>query len=273
VTEELEEQAAAAASGRRQPAEEEEPAGAPEWVVTFTDMISLLVTFFVLLMTFSSMEEFELLQIQGVLPGSKGEHDLLATHRVLEAPPYDHLTNVDVDQTHSAPHSRPDEQVERAQRPGERLDSDELLVDLTSVGDGIVISWGSRYSFAPGSADLVPDLARALDRLALILSHYPHQVVVEGHADADHPATPEFPDTLSISVARALAGAERLTAGGVESTRVQVTGHAAERPRTVGATAAERRSNRRIELRLLTLSRNRAEHLAETIRERMEGLR
>ena len=42
--------------------EDEGVPGAPDWVVTFTDMISLLVTFFVLLMTFSSMDDRELLK-------------------------------------------------------------------------------------------------------------------------------------------------------------------------------------------------------------------
>jgi len=40
----------------RRRAEEEEEAGAPEWMVTYSDSITLLVTFFVLLLTFSSIE-------------------------------------------------------------------------------------------------------------------------------------------------------------------------------------------------------------------------
>ena len=50
------------------------PPGAPEWVVTFTDMISLLVTFFVLLMTFSSLDAFDALKIDAWLDGNKGIH-------------------------------------------------------------------------------------------------------------------------------------------------------------------------------------------------------
>ena len=48
------------------------PKGAPEWVVTFTDMISLLVTFFVLLMTFSSIEDYDRLRVDGFLTGTRG---------------------------------------------------------------------------------------------------------------------------------------------------------------------------------------------------------
>ena len=53
-------------------AESEEPAGAPDWIVTFADMISLLVTFFILLMTFSTMEVYDAFNTDGALVGSQG---------------------------------------------------------------------------------------------------------------------------------------------------------------------------------------------------------
>jgi chemotaxis protein MotB len=252
--------------------EEEEPPGAPEWVVTFTDMISLLVTFFVLLMTFSSMAEYDLLQIQGVLPGSKGVHHPIANHRLVEPPESDLISNTDADTSHDEPHSRPEEQIDEQHRPGDSQDEDELLVDLTNVDDGLLITWGPEYSFLPGSAELPAKLARALDELAHTLAYYPHQVIVEGHADKDHPGTPTHPDALAMSVGRALAAADRLAAGGIEASRLQVAGHGADRPLNLGATVAARKANRRIEVRIATLDRARAEALAEQIRaRRLEG--
>ena len=44
----------------------------PEWIVTFSDMISLLVTFFVLLMTFSSLEEDDVIKVKGAMTGTPG---------------------------------------------------------------------------------------------------------------------------------------------------------------------------------------------------------
>ncbi|MHC4894009.1 MAG: OmpA/MotB family protein [Planctomycetota bacterium] len=255
----------------KEPKEEEEPPGAPEWVVTFTDMISLLVTFFVLLMTFSSMSEYDLLQIQGVLPGSTGTADPMAQHRIVKPPQYDVAANTSPDADHDEPHSRPDDQVEPEESPGDAPNEDDLLVDLTHVDDGLLISFGPRYSFAPGSAELPDRLRRSLDELAVVLFSYPHQVVVEGHADKDHTGTPRFPDALAISVARAAAAVDRLVQGGIEPLRMQVAGHGAERPLNTGSTVAGRQANRRIELRLLTLSRSRAEQLAEEIRQRGLG--
>ena len=254
---------------KKEPKEEEEPPGAPEWVVTFTDMISLLVTFFVLLMTFSSMREYELLEVQGVLPDNKGLNDPMKSHRVLPPPPDDVLANASNEGSLHQPHTRPDEQFDEDSGRADSPEEDELTVDLNRIGDGLVITWGPEYSFAPSSAELQPKLARALDELATVLVHYPHQVVVDGHTAQDHRSTPRFPDALTLSVARALAATERLAVvGGVERSRLQVAGHGSERPLNTGNTVAGRAANRRIELRLLTLSRARAEELGRQIRER-----
>ena len=50
-------------------AEEEESMGIPEWVVTFGDMMSLLLTFFIMLVSLSEMKEEE------KYPYMKGERD------------------------------------------------------------------------------------------------------------------------------------------------------------------------------------------------------
>ncbi|MEM7518826.1 MAG: flagellar motor protein MotB, partial [Planctomycetota bacterium] len=52
--------------------EEEAPAGAPDWIVTFTDLVSLLVAFFVLLMTFSSLDNSDAFKLRGNLLGTRG---------------------------------------------------------------------------------------------------------------------------------------------------------------------------------------------------------
>ena len=65
--------------------EEEQPAGAPEWMVTFSDIVTLLVTFFVLMLTFSSMDEevFNMfadsvagIGLEGVIPPSASKKGL-----------------------------------------------------------------------------------------------------------------------------------------------------------------------------------------------------
>ena len=54
------------------PREEEPKAGAPEWMCTFSDMMSLLLCFFILLFALSSIEEMKFQQTIGFIQGSFG---------------------------------------------------------------------------------------------------------------------------------------------------------------------------------------------------------
>ena len=56
----------------KKPQVEEGEQGAPDWIVTFTDLVSLLVAFFVLLMTFSSLNSWDSFQVRGDLLGMSG---------------------------------------------------------------------------------------------------------------------------------------------------------------------------------------------------------
>ena len=56
----------------RKKQEDEGPAGAPEWIVTFSDMVSLLVTFFVMLMSFSTISTNDSMMIVEAFSMSRG---------------------------------------------------------------------------------------------------------------------------------------------------------------------------------------------------------
>ena len=51
----------------RQPIKEAPPAGAPAWMLTFCDCMTLLLTFFVLLLSFSSFDESTLRRLEGAM--------------------------------------------------------------------------------------------------------------------------------------------------------------------------------------------------------------
>ena len=86
------------------------PKGAPEWVVTFTDMVSLLVTFFVLMMTFSSLREDELLKMPSWMQKLAGFHEVKGNSAV--SPELDQLTAMDLVRGKPQPHSRPADQLD-----------------------------------------------------------------------------------------------------------------------------------------------------------------
>ena len=242
-------------------AKEPEPAaGAPDWIVTFADMISLLVTFFILLMTFSTMETYDAFQTTGNLFGSAGVLRNDTGDTMTEPPDVDVMAAMDAMRGAAVPHSRPAEDLlDDLSLQAARPDEEHAEVDLTSVADGILIRYDERGSFQPGSAELPPYLEVALRELSTVVEHYPHMVVVEGHTDDTFTPTSRFPDAEAVSLARAEAAAELLIATSeLDPLQVQIAGYGKDRPREDNDSPEGRRLNRRIEIRILSLSEARA---------------
>jgi chemotaxis protein MotB len=242
-----------------------EPPGAPEWVVTFTDMISLLVTFFVLLMTFSSMEEYDLLRFQSLLNGNRGVLRSMHGPRMIETPPDDIIADSHPLDGALAPHARPSEELpEEISKTGTELQEDTVQIDLNEIGDGLLVTWDADASYAPGVLEPNPRLTDALKEVGEVLRFYPHVIVVEAHTASDFTPTSTYPDAQAFSLARARRAAEVFCElGGISPERVQLAGYGADRPKALNDSAKGRRTNRRIELRILSVPRSREERLEE----------
>jgi chemotaxis protein MotB len=243
--------------------EEDGPKGAPEWVVTFTDMISLLVTFFVLLMTFSSIDAYEALRVDSWLSANRGIHKQ-SGFALPDLGKDDVLSATSIERGALRPHARPPEHLpDSLQEMGQRLTEEHHEVDLNEINDGLVIEFGDEASFDPGSTELSDDLRLSLGEIARVLQNYPHLIVVEGFTDGAHRPTERYPTADSLSVARANAAARHmLRASQLTPELLQVSGHGARRPRADNVSPGGRRMNRRVRLRILSLSKVRANHLA-----------
>lgn len=241
-------------------AQEEGPKGAPDWIVTFADMISLLVTFFILMMTFSSLETYDAFNITrdimgttGVLTGSQGTS-------AVSPPEVDLMSAMDALRGASTTHTRPTNELQaNLEEMGQKLTEEYQPIDLKEVRDGLLITFDERACFNPGSAELTPYLSKALEELALVLEHYAFLVSVEGHTDAEFKATPSYPDAETLGAARASAAARWM----VEKSKlspmmVQIATHGMSSPVAPNDNVDGRRSNRRVELRLLSISRSRS---------------
>ncbi len=239
------------------------PKGAPEWIVTFTDMVSLLVTFFVLLMTFSSLDDRELLKVASWLDRTESALQEKPGDIVQEAPREDLLAAKDLQRGANRPHSRPQEHlVDNMEEMGQKLTEDHIAIDLNEVPDGLVIEFGPKASFAPGSVELTPELARSLREAARVLENYPYLVVVEGFADGAFKPTARFATPEAISCARAVAAAsEMLRASDMDARMLQVAGLGSQHPRAENDSPEGRQMNRRVQIRILSLSKLRAAHI------------
>ena len=121
---------------------EEKPAGAPDWIVTFSDMISLLVTFFVMLMSFSTMEEKEELLIsQAFSNNTQGHVQNVKGHSAVEPPREDRMHAIHPMRGGLKPHARPPEELyENLDEMGQKATKEHLQLDFSESVDGLATS-------------------------------------------------------------------------------------------------------------------------------------
>jgi chemotaxis protein MotB len=218
---------------------EPEEHGAESWLMSYCDMITLLVTFFLMMMTFSTKEKGNVTELGiGLLKGRGGVWP-------------------------SRMGSSYNEELDRAVAEQMSRDLDDLIektggsVALQSGLDGLIVHFDLECSFAPDSIEVPPKLRDDLLELAALLVPYDHIAVVEGSTDSEFQPTTRFPTAQSISVARACAAAAvMLEVPALAPERVQIAGFGTERPRASNDTEQGRRSNRGVDVRVLAMSKS-----------------
>ncbi|HPF12719.1 MAG: OmpA family protein [Planctomycetes bacterium] len=237
--------------------------GAPGWVATFVDMISLLVTFFILLFTFASIQDYDafayprnLIGTDGIMDKSKGDF--------MEAPNDDIMSSMDLLRGSSNPHSRPPDKLpESMEAMGQRLTNEHIEFEVQNVQDGIRLRFDERAGFAPGSAKVNPVLAKALREIGGVLENYQHLIVIEGFTDDQFSPTPSYPNPIAMSLARAKAAADVLVRDTYLSPKtIQMAGLGNKPlPNRTGQNALDRAANRRVEVRVLSMSDSRMKQI------------
>ena len=223
--------------GRRK--KPEEHSHSESWLVSYCDMISLLVTFFLMMMTFSTKDTADVREVGvGLLRGRGGiwnSNVYMPLHEDIDPQTVDAI-------------ARDVAALAENQKDGARANVRELT-------DGFAISFDLASSFAPGSAEPTQALEQNMRTLGSFLQRYTQLVVIEGFTDDRFQPTPQYPDAEAISIARAQAAAKILLQGSLISPeQVQIAGLGAIRPRAQNDSPLGRTSNRRIEVRVVSLA-------------------
>lgn len=237
--------------------------GAPPWVATFVDMISLLVTFFILLFTFSAIQDYESFTIPVEITGTRG---VLSNKSgdTITAPADDLMAATDLSRGATNPHSRPpDELPDNLEEMGQKLTDEHVEFDAGKVKDGMRLRFDPRASFAPGSDRPNDVLRTALREVADVMQHYQHLLVIEGFTDSAFVPTPEYPTAEELALARAEAAAKVILATSDVSPKTLMVAGLGDKPLpgNQNASAVERRDNRRVEVRILAMSELRASQI------------
>jgi chemotaxis protein MotB len=203
-----------------------------EWLLTYSDMITLLLAFFAMLIAVSQTDIALWEQMK------QGMRSDVAGKEKVETP----LAEI-------------------------KIDLDSLLLEERNQGlvgivldkNGIVLSFNSSSLYNSGEAVLLPSGERIITKVTQalnVLGYYQFRVDVEGHTDNVPINTPRFPSNWELSVARASEVVKFFIREGVESDRLKASGYADTKPvlphvDEFGRDIVENRAaNRRIVIRI-----------------------
>lgn len=173
------------------------PAG-KAWLVTFSDLICLLLTFFVMLYAMSEPDQARYKALVSGVPGAKPE-------QAGQARPESAFSAASLDRTKSIDLGYLGRVFES------QVARDPALVDvrISRVDSTLVLSLPSDLLFAPDDATLSEEGRRALFVMGGVAANIGNNVDVVGHADAA-PAGRNWPSNWELSLARAQAVADAL---------------------------------------------------------------
>ena len=211
--------------------------------------MALLLTFFVLLLSFSttSQEDFE--SAMGALQGALGVLDgdpILSSPVKLEIP----IVRGEITE------ARPTLNDAKAEIEKEIRDQGQQEnVEVTQGDDGIVIRIKDGVLFETGHAELNDEFKSLLSRIGSVVNQMKNEIVIDGHTDTVPINTEDFKNNHWLSSARALQVLDYFAGEvGIEQERLSAFGHGSNQPLDPEAdndSYEQRAVNRRVEIRVL----------------------
>ncbi len=263
--------------------QEEAPKGSPAWMATFSDLMNLLLCFFVLLFSMSTVdaEKFEqvvasLQSSFSILPSggaSIGEGQLISSGvsqlEMLDAY-YHQMANSesDTDLTGNEGETESEVNVEEAYREEALAESEQMAEEIEEaiaqygVQDQVEVDFNAEYVcldlngtllFDSGKAELKTEAYALLDKISVILASYTENMIeIEGHTDnVPISRTSKYESNDVLSMYRALTVADYVRQNPeLNPAHIKSSGRGEYDPIADNSTVEGRARNRRVEVKI-----------------------
>lgn len=213
--------------------------------MTFGDLMSLLLTFFILLYSMSSSDAAKFDVAAQSLREALGEMSGELTSAALV--PTDELEADIVPSSEAITDATMEVIAARLQQFVEDNGLEES-VEVTKEGSGVFLRMSDQALFSPGSANIGEAAAAAVDQLGVIVELIDIPVVVSGHTDNVPIRSNVFASNWELSAARAAGVARTLVGTGRDPTAVTVEAYGEYQPLAENDTPEGRALNRRVEV-------------------------
>jgi chemotaxis protein MotB len=221
-------------------------AGMMRWLLTYADMITLLLALFIILFAISTISRVKLQRLATEISGGFNSTD--SENR----PPNGGMIGPRTGGTGGTEEANMAAVKSQLERYVQRQHlSSKVQVSMSQAGLVITLLSDKTY-YDSGSAELRPETMRLLDEVASQVRNVTNDVRVEGNTDDVPIATAEYPTNWELSAARATGVTRYLVEHDrIAPTRLSFAGYGQFRPKYPNDTPAHRQQNRRVDIVIL----------------------
>ena len=217
------------------------------WMCTFSDLVTLLITFFVLLISMSSMDDRSMKEMFGFFNDAMGPLDYAEVQEIQglptfieAAPPKVFLDSLSLNRSIL-------NSLEKKGNSGFAGIGKDIL-EVRESNRGLAVLINGDVLFAKGSSEVSSDAAVILSSVADVLKDADATISIEGHTDNQG----DTQGLYRLSLRRSVSILNYFVyISGLSPTRFGVAGYGSTRPVAGNATEQGRQKNRRVEIILL----------------------
>jgi len=236
----------------------EEPENAERWLLTYADLITLLLGLFVILYAMSKLDQAKYNEVAIALNQAFGGKTILADHSgitpIPAPPPQNSSDNNDEVSSDS-------DENEISQNINKALEQyiQSAKVSIIENSEGVTIHLLETLLFETGSDNLKPEAQNVLNKLSDLIQNLPNNIRVEGHTDNVPINTIQFPSNWHLSIARSLNTAYYMIQKGVNPQKISILGYSEYKPIRPNDTPEDRAKNRRVDIVIMKLDNDHPE--------------
>jgi len=231
---------------------EEKAENTGAWMVTFSDLIMLLLTFFVLLLTMSSLDQKALKELISHLQDSTGVLEFSGVGEISSMTKIIEKYNTSESKIVISHDKLTELSGLNLIKDSDVKDKMKNIDDLVKISDderGIVFSFHENIFFKPGTTSIEKANISVLDSIAEAIVGSANDILIMGHSDSTPIKSGRYPSNWELSNYRGLAVLNYfLTQAKLDPQRFAVGGYGFSRPLKPDDTLENRSINRRVEI-------------------------
>jgi chemotaxis protein MotB len=218
------------------------------WMLTFADLVMLLLTFFVMLLTMSSMDAKKLRNIMTHFRASTGVLDFAGSSKVYNLGNFINQYNdtdslLVVDQKHFLA------KIKFVTNIKKKLTDINNQITLSEDERGVALAFHGDILFAPGKTTLRKEVYPVLNIIADAIKTCPNNILIMGQTDNIPVRSKIYPSNWELSAYRGLSVLDYfINQKGLSPSRFSVGGYGSSRPLYPNITPKNRALNRRVEI-------------------------